>query len=818
MRLLLILFTGVIWSFSAGSASPIIGQVVNPDGEPLERASLTTNVPGVGSMTDENGEFILVVDSVVTRVTFTSVGYRSRQFKVGNVPDKVVLELAYYEQDSIVVAADRARPGITPIAFDNVSQREIERDYTVEEFPLLLKSTPNLHTYTDGGSPLGYSYVKIRGFDDKRVATYINGVPLNDPEDQATYFVDLPDFGANITDIQVQRGVGNSLYGDGSFGGALNVVTSNLSRDRKITLSAGYGELTSNGKSFSDIYKQSIEYASGLIDGRWVFTGRFSKQKTGGYRENSWYDGWSYYLSLARIDPRMTTELYLYGGPIRMHLAYWGATLDDIAENRLHNPLTYDNETDNFNQPHYHLHNRYTLNERATLSNTVYYIHGRGYYEQLKFLEDPQDFSEYNLDTSLITTETADLVRQQWVAKNQYGWNPRLDIKHERGNHSFGGSFYYFESEHWGQVVWAEGLTDTTVEKPSYPYYRYFGDKWVGSVFAEEYYRLMPQLAAQVTAQLRYQRYVFEQRPMGAFLGHEYDVDWVFFSPRIGLNYRFSRNLSLMTNFAVSSRTPTDAAIYDANDPFVLPSLEIESVNSDSTVFEFGDPTARSERIYDFELGGEYRSEDYAIGLNLFYLRFEDEILPYGGLDDEGNRITVNADRSFHSGMELSGRAQAASWLTLDGNFSYNHNRIQTYRPTLDGFDVDFSDKVVPGFPDYIGNLVADVRYGDWRLAWHNRIVGQQYMELQNIDSLAIDEYYVASLSLTYRVREFLGMGVLSLTGKIENLFDKKYLSGGYGGNYAYDDGSGNVIVGGWAEYYVAAERSFYTQVRLELF
>ena len=55
------------------------------------------------------------------------------------------------------------------------------------------------------------------------------------------------------------------------------------------------------------------------------------------------------------------------------------------------------------------------------------------------------------------------------------------------------------------------------------------------------------------------------------------------------------------------------------------------------------------------------------------------------------------------------------------------------------------------------------------------------------------------------------------LQARIDNLFDKKYETSGYGGNYAYDDGT-DVVVGGWAEYFVAAERSFYGQVMLELF
>ena len=61
-------------------------------------------------------------------------------------------------------------------------------------------------------------------------------MPLNDPEDQATYFVDLPDFAANVTDIQVQRGVGNSLYGDASFGGSVNIVTNVFAREKQVDL------------------------------------------------------------------------------------------------------------------------------------------------------------------------------------------------------------------------------------------------------------------------------------------------------------------------------------------------------------------------------------------------------------------------------------------------------------------------------------------------------------------------------------------------------------------------------------------------------
>jgi iron complex outermembrane receptor protein len=794
---------------------------VDAEGNAIPSVSIVTNVRSVGTQTDEDGQYQLSTTDEVTRVTFSSVGYHSRQFDVGDIPEQIVLESKYYRGTDILVRADRAQTGVSAIAFANLSGDDIKRDYTVGEFPLLLETTPNLYSYSDGGAPLGYAYTSIRGFDDKRIATYINGVPLNDPEDQATYFVDLPDFASNVEDIQVQRGVGNSLYGDASFGGSVNVVTSAFARDRKTAITAGYGEYTSGGKSISDVYKQSVEYSSGLIDGSWSFAGRYSRQKTGGFREHSWYEGWSYYFSLAKIDPRMTTELYVYGGPIKMHLSYWGASRGDIDANRRFNPLTYSNETDNFNQPHYHLHNVYRINDRTTLSNTLYYIRGKGYYEQLK---DDQELSLYGIDPAQVEIDTntglpyeeGNLVRQQWVKKNQYGLNPRLDIEHEHGRHTLGGSFYYFESNHFGQVVWAQHISGFV--DPQYKYYQYYGDKILGSIYAQEYYRINERLSTQVTAQLRFQRYKFDQEKMGAFLGHQYDLDWLFFSPRVGFNYQLTDRLSLFTNFAVSSRTPTDASIYDANDPEILPSLEILSANSDSTEFVFGDATAKDERVYNFELGGAYNSPRYAFEANFFWMLFRNEIIPEGGINENtGLKITTNADRSVHAGMELAGKVKATPSLTLDGNFSYNYNRIKKYVANIDGFAVDYADKKISGFPDYLGNFITDYQTGGWRITNRLRFVGRRYMELQNIEELSLDPYVVSSLSVEYAFENFVQIGRLRLQARVDNLGDKKYESSGYGGDYAYHDGE-KVVVGGWAQYFVAAERSFYGQLVLEFF
>jgi iron complex outermembrane recepter protein len=811
-------------------AAMATGVVVSTDGEPLAGVSLVTNEPSVGAISDTAGRFTLAYPEGVTRVTFSSVGYHSRQFVIGQVPDTVRLARMYYEGEPIVVQAHRAERGMSAMSFENVGRAEIQRDYTVGDLPLLLNTTPNLHAFSDGGGNLGYTYMKIRGFDDKRIASYINGVPLNDPEDQYTYWVDLPDFTSSVTDVQVQRGVGNTLYGHASFGGAINVVTNTLELGRQAELSSGYGEYFHDGRSVGRTLRQTVEYASGLIDGRWAFSGRFSKTASDGYRKGSWTEAWAYYLSLARLDPNMTTELHLFGGPARLHLSYLGVPRSILAEDRRFNPQTYEDETDNFNQPHYHLHNRYRLSERSTLANTLFLIKGQGWFEQNV---EGAAYADYNVDTSLTGgAANGRIVRRQSVDKYQAGWNPRLDVEHDRGRHSVGGSFYFFESDHDGQVVWAEGV-DAAL-RPGHTYYKYFGKKRVASVYAQEHYRLDDNLSFQATLQFKHQTYDFDQVPLGAFVGYDYRVSWNFLSPRLGVNYLLKdepgrARANVYANFAVASRPPTDLSIYDPTTTGGVPSLEIESVSLDSTRWVFGDPTFRAERVYNLELGASYQTPRYTLSVNGYWMDFTDEIIPLGGVNPStGIPATVNAEGSYRVGLELSGKANVTSGLTLSGNLALNRYRIKDFIDTLDVYDeawsvvdqqvVRMEDKTGPAFPDYLANLVADYRWRGWRGTLRVQGVGKQYMELLNLDSLAIDPFAVVSVSAGYTLQGFAGLGDLSIAATVDNLFDRKYETSGYGWNVAYARENGPPLITGEAEYYVAAERSFWTELRLTLF
>lgn len=812
------IFTFLAISFliaGAATTGEYRGQVIDEIGQPVEGVNILSDIASVNTMTDKDGHFVLSTgDQQPTHITFSHISYQPvminiKEASLENI--KIVLHPAVYPGQNIKVTAERAVTGLTPIAFSDLTRDGIKRDYSIAEFPLLLETTPNLYAYADAGGGLGYSYLKIRGFDDKRISVYINGIPLNDPEDQATYFVDIPDFAADVTDIQVQRGIGNSLYGDASFGGSVNIASGGLERPRRITMTSGWGGFYAGNDLISNMRKQSVDYVSGLLDGRWSLTGRYSKQYSGGYRENSWYDGWAYYFSLARLDPKMTTTFNIYGGPMKMHLAYYGIDRATMAQDRRANWLWYPDETDNFDQPHYELHNTYQLNDNLALRNTLYYIRGKGYYEQYK---SDQDYFEYNIPDSAADSSSGDLVRQKWVAKNQYGWNPRLDWEHKNGTASIGGSFYYFNSDHWGQVVWAEGLNKGI--DPEHKYYQYFGKKYYSSLYFHEYYFPAEKIKLMGNIQLKYLKYDFDQTRMGALYGYNYKLNWLFLSPRAGVTYLFNDNTDIFFNLTLSSREPEDATIYDAEDPWSLPALEIKRINisaSHDTTFVFGSPTIKPERVYDFELGGNLKGDKYRAGLNLYWMEFRHEIIPDGGLDDNGKPKVGNADRSVHAGIEFSGNWQLDKSLAISGNSSFSHNRLKkylAYSTDTSGnvHSTDYSGNPTPGFPDYLTNLILDFNQYPFRLTYRLRAVGRQYVENGKIDSLSIEPYVVSSISSSISLGKIAGYGRFTLLATVNNLFNKKYESSGY----AYRDS------GKWySEYYPAAERNFFLQLKWEL-
>ncbi|TAK55464.1 MAG: hypothetical protein EPO24_12150, partial [Bacteroidetes bacterium] len=230
-----------------------------------------------------------------------------------------------YYLSPVIINPMQAKERETPVTFSNLNKKQIEERYSLQDIPVLLSEMPSVTTYSENGNGIGYNYINLRGFDQRRLSVMINGVPQNDPEDHNVYWIDFPDLLASTSDIQIQRGAGSSFYGPPAIGGSINLITTpfKIKPGIKVETLFGFQEF---GGSETRLNTRKYEAAinSGLIDNQYMLYGKLGKITSDGYRENSWVDLSSYFLGGVRFDKKMTTRFHFFGGPLSDGLAYVG--------------------------------------------------------------------------------------------------------------------------------------------------------------------------------------------------------------------------------------------------------------------------------------------------------------------------------------------------------------------------------------------------------------------------------------------------------------------------------------------------------------
>ena len=346
--------------------------------EPLQLANLIIVGSNFGTTTDINGRFELTGkfnEKDLLKVSF--IGYKEILIPVSDFISGeliITLEKIILPSQTILIEASVGKKGITPIAFDKISQKEIEKDYVVQDIPNYLSQLPSTTFYSENGNGIGYNYLSIRGFDQRRISVSINGIPQNDPEDHNIYWLDFPDLLASAELIQVQRGSGSGVSGYPAIGGSINIITSPFSDKTRFYISTALGSFNTK--------KYSASFSSGLISNKYSVYAKLSQILSDGYRDKSWSKFNSYHFSVVRYDDKLTSQLNIFGGPISDGLAYNGIAKFAVKNKNLRKEnISYwevdptgknyssvlerrKDEIENFSQPHFEILNEYSLNDK----------------------------------------------------------------------------------------------------------------------------------------------------------------------------------------------------------------------------------------------------------------------------------------------------------------------------------------------------------------------------------------------------------------------------------------------------------------------
>ncbi len=754
------------------------------------------------------GDFILtaVMDSADT-LTVSYVGYKTKIVpfvKLFNTPGVVIsannvsytflLNEDILTSQTVFVEATIFKKGITPLAFDQIKREEIEKTYTVYDIPKYLSELPSTTFFSESGNGIGYNYLSIRGFDQRRIAVSINGIPQNDPEDHNVYWLDFPDLLASTELIQVQRGAGSGVFGYPAIGGSINIITSSFSNEPMINLSFSYGDYVTR--------KYSAAFSSGLIDNKYSIYAKLGQILSSGYKNQSWINFKNYFLSAVRYDKNFTTQLNFYGGPISDGLGYTGvakfAVKDKILRRENYSyweadsssyPYTVQRrpeEIENFSQPHFELLNDWQISEKFKMNSALFLILGDGFFDYdgswSVFYDDYFRLKENGFDTSYIPANA--LIHAQ-VENTQYGWIPRFSLEHNNGTLFFGAEIRKHNSNHWGNIEFAENLPPEIT--PEYRYYSYEGAKNIFSLFVNESYQLNESWNLLGELQFAYHEYrLFNEE----YVGNEFAISDLFFNPRIGVNYKPTQPLNIYFSFARVSREPRLKEYYDAAESSggEVPQFKI---NPDGT-YNYDEPIVQPETMNDFEIGASLNTQNYSLTLNLFYMLFNDEIVKDGQVDRFGQPTTGNVDKTIHTGAELS--AIFKLWqnrVEIFGNASISRNTIEKGRYFLNSENyIDLNGNRITGFPDFLANIGIVFQQSGFYLRLTGKFVGEFYSDnyddnlgdylnlypgfVEYSDNLN-EGYFVSDIFASYEFSVFNTISPWKIYGQVNNLFDNLY-------------------------------------------
>ena len=677
----------------------------------------------------------------------------------------------------------------------------------------LLDMMPGMITTSDAGNGLGATYMRLRGIDQTRINTTLNGVTINNPESQGSWLVNLPDMGNYIEEVSVQSGA-NTSAGSTSYGGRIDFATKSIPDKPFAEMKASYG--TFNTQHFA------ASAGTGLIGKRFSMLASYSNIRSDGYIDRSDVNLNSVFLTaqLNLIDFKKPLDYvgdYKSYGTLKFHFLYgsevsglaWdGVPYEMLETNRTYNSCglyytddgvehTYADSKDHYQQQYYQI--EYTnswVRDKGRRTHHVqvmpYLTRGKGYYQQYK---DDKKITNYGLEPLFDSLKRADFITQKYLDNYFYGIRAQYSGSQRFGEPwgdadqgvrwMAGVDVNNYNGKHFGNVLWSQPgrIQDFPCD---YQWYNGTGDKLQSKVFGVFRYWFKD---FSVSAELQY-RHV-DYRIAGTVDDNEMgDVTqqyhWDFVNPKIDLHYVLN-GAKLKHSFDLSFATANHEA------------------TRDDIVAAPADRKPVPESLLDLEFSYMFYNDKFFVNTTLYGMNYKNQLVRTGELDLTGDALMTNVPKSFRAGIEISAAYRPVRFFTWHINGCFSINRVLDYTHRVVNYDSNWNED---GTVDtYLGNtpisfspavvMANDFTFTplkDFNISFTTKFVSKQYLDNSGDDTYCLKPFSYSNLHLSY-VFHFRALKDLELFFHINNIFNAKYESNAWLSS----------------SYYMREEKSYYT-------
>jgi len=714
---------------------------------------------------------------------FTSIilmtSFSSHSEEIPEIPDS----LKQINLSEIMVSATRVKEG-TPIAFTNLNTAQIKESNAAKNIPFILQTLPSVVAYSEDGSGVGNTSLRIRGTDATRINVTINGMPLNNPESQEVYWVNLPDISNSLQNVQVQRGIGSSTTGSAAFGASISLKTAGARQE-------AYGEASTAVGSYNTV-SSTIAAGTGILSNGLSFDARYSRVTGDGYIRNGKVNHKNAYAAISYYKDNQLLRLSYINGIQHTGITWEGVSPEDMEKyGRRYNPAGkykddagnehfYDNETDNHYANIAQLSYSNELNDQLSLNVGLSYFNGYGYYENYK--RDRDFLKEFGLqpqEVKDIVYTSSDVIRRKALENNFYVMNATMN--YNKGNLGLTGGVSYsiFDGEHFGRLRWVKFN-----ENIPFDYQWYYNDSKKNdfNIFARGSYLLNKNFSLFADMQYRYIDYRMkgEDDDLQNITNNNY---YSFFNPKAGLSYRASGH-EIYGSVAVGNREPLRTDIK-------------ESFKGESK------QRIKPERMYDYEFGYKFADHSASFNANFYYMYYKDQMVQTGKLNDVGYKLMENVPTSYRAGVELIGAYKFNHWMRIDANLTLSQNKIKDYTVYYDivGYDdkgewavlgqdsKDLGKTDISFSPNVVGSGILTFTPDNFIFSLVGKYVGKQYYDNTSTKTNQLDDYFVANFMAGYKFKT-KQMGNIDVQFYVNNLLNKRYIANAWVSSERYIEDS----------------------------
>ena len=247
------------------------------------------------------------------------------------------------------------------------------------------------------------------------------------------------------------------------------------------------------------------------------------------------------------------------------------------------------------------------------------------------------------------------------------------------------------------------------------------------------------------------------------------DEKFDFFNPKVGLIYDFNKHNTAYASFSVAQKEPTRNNYTDG----------LFTVRP------------KAEKLFDWEAGYTFNSDRFTAGVNFYYMKYKDQLVLNGKLNEIGEAMAENVPDSYRMGVELQAGVKITEWLRWDLNGTFSRNRIKDYVGYVSNYEastwndlytqtaVEKGNTTIAMSPSFIGNSVIEFNLKGFSAQFTSQYVSRQYLDNFENKEDSLDPYFVSHLNLAYTFK-LPHVKAITVGCTVYNIFNEKYENNGY--------------------------------------